>query len=130
MTLPDRHPTINRGSAGADVDVGTDDDDDDADAAAAVEQRLVACTNGSWLSYNRRIRGLVATGILSVLLLVVPPLLLLLVAVEGDCSCAAAGPPLACVAWCGWVGGSIYDGSAGNGGDVAAVAAVTDADDG
>jgi hypothetical protein len=74
MTLPDRHPTINRGLGGVDADVGDDDKDEDEDNGAAVEHRLVACPNASLLSWNRRSFGLVATGI-SVLL--VAPLLVL-----------------------------------------------------
>jgi hypothetical protein len=50
MTLPDRHPTINRGLGGVDVDVDNKDDADDEDNGAAVEHRLVACPNGSLLS--------------------------------------------------------------------------------
>jgi hypothetical protein len=102
MTLPDRHPTINRGS-GADVDVGDDDEADGEGDGAAVEQILVACPNGSLLSWNRRIFGLVATGI-SVLLVAVPPILL--VAVERLWSCASAA--------------AIYEGSAGNASGTAA----------
>lgn len=103
------------------VAVGEDadaDDRDDVDNGAAVEQRLVACPNGSLLSWKRRIFGLVATGI-SVLLVAVPPVLL--DAVEGDWSCAVA-VALTGVSFMG----AIYDGNGGNDNG----AAVADDEDG
>jgi hypothetical protein len=83
-----------------------DGEDKDEDNGAAVEQRLVACKNGSLLSWNRRIFGLVATGI-SVLVVVVP--------IGGVWTCAAA-VTLRSVS----LGGAMYDGSEGSGRDVAA----------